>query len=205
MATTNFMIALTDNFGPYWYVFLIGMVGFMIASVHLFNERKAWLRYSAGAMPARAAAYKQKKVLGRLADKAGTEIEFVLETDDQYPGTVDAEPTLFNPNLVTTKRRGRLTNGTPLLNYVLPYPMPMSYTDGLALSQLIEHVRKNHPEISWIVDDLLVIMLIGSSEEYLHVNCVNAVETCVGFGIDIPEEFVTEADDDDGYEEYDDE
>jgi len=196
MATTNFLNALTMYFGPYWYVFAILAGIFGIASFFLYMDKSDTKRFSANMSPIAKACYKNKTTFGRIVDKAGTELPFECATDIEHPGLVNNEHTLVNPNIVSVKQRGRLTNGVPTLNYVLPYHFPMGFSSTLALVQLVTMIRADHDEVDWISDDLRMISLMFCSDKYLVANCRTAIETYVRMGVDIPDAFLPEEADD---------
>lgn len=196
MATTSFINALTMYFGPFWYVFAILAGVFGLISFFLYMDKSDTKRYSAGMIPIAKSCYKHKtSTFGRIVDKAGTEIPFECVTDIEHPGLADSEHTLCNPNLVSVKQRGRLTNGVPTLNYVLPYHFPMGFSSTLALTQLMKHIRNEHKELDWVSDDLRIISLMFCSDKYLVSNCRTAIETYVKMGVDIPELFLPVEDD----------
>lgn len=192
MATTNFLHALTMYFGPYWYAFAILAGIFGLASFFLYMDKSDTKRFSANMSPVAKTCYKNKSTFCRLVDKAGTEVVFESSTDPEHPGLVSSEHTLVNPNLVSVKQRGRLTNGVPTLNYVLPYHFPIGFSSALAITQLVKMVRDDHGELGWISDDFRVISLMFSSDKYLVANCKTAIETYVKMGVDIPYEFLPE-------------
>ena len=206
MATTNFLNALTMYFGPYWYVFAILAGMFGLASFFLYMDKSDTKRFSAGMSPIVKSCYKNKSTFARVIDKAGTEIPIETVTDPEHPGLADSEHTLCNPNLVSVKQRGRLTNGVPTLNYVLPYHFPMGFSSTLALTQLMKQIRGEHKELDWVSDDLRIISLMFCSDKYLVSNCRTAIETYVRMGVEIPEYFLPdEADDEEeqGGDDYD--
>ena len=191
MATTSLYIAIAAQLKEFGVLFAALTLLFGIAAFWLYMDKEELKRYAAD-VQIRKKCYKKKKTLGRIIDKAGTQIEFVCETDEDEPGTVESEHTLVNPNLVSTKNRGRLTNGIPVLEYVLPYFFPMSHNNANALVQLVQHIRENHKELDWIVDDLLLIRLVFCSNKYLSDNCTDVVKTCLKMDVEIPEEFFME-------------
>jgi len=207
MATTNFIHALTAYFGPYWYVFAILAGIFGLASFFLYMDKSDTRRFSANMSPVAKKCYKNKSTFCRLVDKAGTEIAFESATDTEHPGLVDSDHTLVNPNLVSAKQRGRLTNGVPTLNYVLPYHFPIGFSSALAITQLVKMIRDDHGELGWISDDFRMISLLFCSDKYLVANCRTAIETYVKMGVDIPdaflpeEEYVEDEPDGDDYDE----
>jgi len=201
MATTNFLMALTAYLGPYWYVFAILAGIFGLASFFMYMDKNDTKRFSANMSPIAKSCYKNKSTFARIIDKAGTEIPIETVTDPEHPGLVNTEHTLCNPNLVSVKQRGRLTNGVPTLNYVLPYHFPMGFSSTLALVQLIKHIRWSHKELDWVSDDLRLISLMFCSDKYLVSNCRTAIETYVKMGIDIPNEFLPAGDEEEYVEE----
>lgn len=194
MATTDFYAAMGVYLSKFWMPFAVGTLVFGLITFWFFMERLDLKRYAQDII-VRKECYRKRKTLGRIIDKAGTQVEFVCDTDDKEPGTVRNDHTLINPNLVSTKNRGRLPNGIPVLDYVLPYLFPMSHNNANALIQLIEHVRENHDEIDWIADELLIIRLLFCSDKYLYDNCVDVIETCIKMDIDIPESFYIDEND----------
>ena len=208
MATTALTEAIGAYVGHYWYVPIGACVLFGIGFFILFLEIGDMKKFSAGAAAVRKKCYKDKKTLARLVDKSGTEIEFVSVTDSEHPGLIEtdekkANAALVNPNLVAVKRRGRLSNGIPTLNYSLPYHFPMSFTDALAITQLVQQLR-NNDALSWIADDFRLIGLISCPDKYLTRECEAAIGFYVGIGGDIPEQFLPFDDDEgeDDFEEY---
>lgn len=206
MATTSIFNAISMYFCPYWYVFAILMGIFGLISFFLYMDKSDTKRFSAGMAPIAKSCYKNKtSTFGRIIDKAGTEVPFQCVTDPEHPGLVDTEHTLCNPTLVSVKQRGRLTNGVPTLNYVLPYHFPMGFSSTLALTQLMQYVRGEHNELDWVSDDLRIISLVFCSDKYLISNCRTAIETYVKMGVEIPEYFLPdEADDEEEEQEGDD-
>jgi hypothetical protein len=205
MATTSFINALTVYFGPYWYVFAILMLVFGVFAFVLYLDRSDTKRYSAGMAPIAKSCYKNHTTFCRLVDKAGTEVTFESVTDIEHPGLVENEHTLVNPNLVSVKQRGRLTNGVPTLNYVLPYPFPMGFTSSLAIVQLVKKIREDFPALSFIADDLRIISLAFCSDKYLVANCRTAIETSLKMGADLPAEFLFNDDEELGHDDSDEE
>jgi hypothetical protein len=204
MATTSFINALTVYFGPYWYVFAILMLVFGVVSFVLYMDRGDTKRHSAGMSPIAKSCYKNKTTFCRLVDKAGTEVCFESATDPEHPGLAESEHTLVNPNLVSVKQRGRLTNGIPTLNYVLPYHMPMGFASSLAIVQLVQKVRNDIHDLDWISDDLRLVSLLFCSDKYLVANCRTAIETYVKMGVDIPDVFLPDYENEAEDEEYED-
>lgn len=188
MASLSLYTAIAAQIKEFGVAFAVLALVFGIAAFWLWMIQSDLKRYASDII-IRKDCYRKKKTLGSIIDKAGTKIEFVCLTDEEEPGTVKSEHTLINPNLVSTKNRGRLTNGIPTLEYVLPYFFPMSHNNANALVQLINHVRENHKELDWIVDDLLVIRLLFCSNKYLQDNCIDVVKTCIKMDIEIPDEF----------------
>jgi len=204
MATTHFLNALTLYFGLYWYVFAILAGIFGLVSFFLYMDKSDIKRFSAGMSPIVKSCYKNKTTFARVIDKAGTEIPIQTVTDPEHPGLADSEHTLCNPNLVSVKQRGRLTNGVATLNYVLPYHFPMGFSSTLALTQLMKHIREEHKELDWVSDDLRIISLMFCSDKYLVANCRTAIETYVKMGVEIPDYFLPDEADDEEEQEGDD-
>ena len=200
MATTDIYIAIALQLKQLWYVFAIGSVIFGISTMLLYFWKSDVKKYAED-IAIRKDCYRKKKTLGSIIDKAGTKIEFVCETNPEEPGTVKSEHTLINPNLVSTKSRGRLTNGIPTLDYVLPYVFPMSHNNVNALVQLVKHIRENHKELDWIADDILLIRLVFCSNKYLLDNCKDVVDISIKNDIEIPEEFYYQEEEDEDIEE----
>ena len=201
MATTSIFNAISMYFCPYWYVFAILAGIFGLASFFMYMDKSDTKRFSAGMSPIAKACYKNKTTFGRIIDKAGTEVTFECATDPEHPGLADSEHTICNPNLVSVKQRGRLTNGVPTLNYVLPYHFPMGFSSTLALTQMVQYVRGEHKELDWVSDDLRIISLVFCSDKYLISNCRTAIETYVKMGVEIPDAFLPDEDDYDGDDE----
>lgn len=158
----------------------------------LWFERSDMKRYAEDIIT-RKTCYKNKKTLGSITDMAGTKMEFVCETDKDYPGLAKHKThTLVNPNLVSTRQRGRLTNGIPTLDYFLPYLFPTSIRSAAALVQTRDYVREHYPNLDWIEDDLDIMKLIFSSNKYLLEDCKQTVTAYIAMGIDIPDVLAAE-------------
>lgn len=203
MAT--FINALTAYFGPYWFIFAILAAVLGIVVFFLWMERSDLKRYTAGDAFVRKRCYKEKKPLGRIVDRAGTETEFVVEIDSEMPGTVKVENyTLVAPNLISTNQRGRLTNGIQTLNYVLPYHFPTGFANALAMCQMVKFLRgeKWKIEFGWISDDFSLIHLMFCTDKYLVANCEDVISTYVNMGMAIPDTYL-QNDEEEQEDEYD--
>lgn len=187
VVTTSFIEAMILKLQSVGHVSFVLFVLSGIAAYWLFNERMRMKRYAADIF-IRDTCYYDKKTLGTLVDRAGTKIEFVCEEDPQAPGLIDSKYTLVNPNLVSTKNRGRLTNGIPTLEYVLPYHFPMSHSNASAIVQLRDMIREKYPKLDWIQDDLPLLALVFSNNKYLVDDCELVVKSCLNLGVDIPSE-----------------
>jgi hypothetical protein len=191
--------ALFQMFGPYWYVFLVIAIVLGFSTMWLYFERQKVKKHTAGSSLVRTACYVNKKTLGRLTDKAGTEVEFICSTNADNPGKTEYKNySLINPNLVDSKQRGRLTNGTPVMCYSLPFLLPVSHSNLAALSQLMEEI-KERGQLSFLTDDLLKIQVLFAPDKYLTKYCKDTIRTILSMGIDLPyqedeEEYYTEED-----------
>lgn len=194
MASLTLYSAIAVYLKDLWLIFAVCTVVFGIATFWLWMDRSELKRYASDIL-IRKQCYRKKKTLGTIIDKAGTKVEFVCETNEEEPGTLKSDHTLINPNLVSTKERGRLTNGIPTLEYCLPYHFPVSHSSILALTQLIQHVREKHKDLDWLVDDLLIIRLLFCSNKYLKDNAKIVISDCIKFGSDIFDEMFEDIDD----------
>lgn len=204
-ATTDVFQIIAFYLQSVWYIWFSGSVLFGAASTWLWLERSDLKKYADDIL-IRKTCYKKKKTLGDITDMAGTTIEFLCDTDKDSPGLAKYKAhTLVNPDLVSTRQRGRLTNGIATLHYVLPYHFPMSIRDAAALIQTRDYVREHYPNLDWIGDDLDIIKLLFSNNKYLAEDCRNTVVAYIAMGVEIPEPDSDDFDDGpalpwDGYE-----
>lgn len=190
MAT--FLEAVIAYCAPYGYIFAITTFVSAIVIMFLVMERSSLKSYAEDIL-VRKTCKSKNKPLGRIVDKAGTEIEFVVETSPEMPGTVDYKnTTLVAPNLISTNQRGRLKNGVPTLNYVLPYHFPTGFASALAICQMVKFLRSDDykKEFGWISDDFALIHLMFCTDKYLVVNCIDVISTYIDMGMDIPDEYL---------------
>lgn len=188
VATTSILDAFAQYLSGLWMVWLVLFIVFGLVSLWYWFKMSDLKRYAPDIL-VRSACSRNKTTLGSITDLAGTKVEFECRTDNDSPGLTKNPHTLVNPNLVSTRQRGRLPNGIPTLDYVLPYHFPFAKTDALALVQTRDYIRKNYPQLNWIEDDLDVIMLVFSNSKYLFDNCVNIVVAYMEMGAEIPEDY----------------
>lgn len=190
-ASTTILDAIAQYLSGLWIVWLALAIVFGLVTIWYWF-RMTDLKRFAGDILIREACYRNKTTLGSYTDLAGTKIEFECKTNKDSPGLVKNVHTLVNPNLVSTRQRGRLANGIPTLDYVAPYHFPFSKTDALALVQTKEYVRDNFPQLNWVEDDLDIIMLIFCNSKYLYENCVNIVVSYMEMGAELPDDYINE-------------
>lgn len=187
-ATTSILDAFAQYLSGLWMAWLALFIVFALITLWYWFKMSDLKRYALDIL-VRSSCYQNKTTLGSITDLAGTRVEFECTTDKDSPGLTKNDHTLVNPNLVATRQRGRLTNGIPTLDYVLPYHFPFANTDALALVQTKDHIRKNYKQLDWIEDDLDIIMLVFSNSKYLFENCVNTVVAYMEMGAEIPEDY----------------
>ena len=190
-ASTTILDAISQYLSGLWFVWLALFIIFGLISLRYWFKMSD-LKMFAPDILVREACYRNKTTLGSYTDLAGTRIEFECKTDKDSPGLVKNIHTLVNPNLVSTRQRGRLSNGIPTLEYVAPYHFPFAKTDALALVQTKEYMREHFHQLDWIEDDLDIIMLVFCNSKYLYDNCVNTVVSYMEMGAEIPEEYAVE-------------
>jgi len=186
-ATTSMIDVISFYLQSVWFIWLSGTVLFGLITLWFWMERSDMKRYADDIL-IRKTCYKNKKTLGSITDMAGTKVEFVCDTDADHPGlTKHKTHTLVNPNLVSTKQRGRLPNGIPTLDYFLPYLFPSSIRSAAALIQTRDYVREHYPGLDWIEDDLDIIKLIFSNNKYLLEDCRQTVTAYMAMGVNVPD------------------
>ena len=190
-ASTTIIEAISQYLSGIWFVWLALFIIFGLISLRYWFIMSDLKRFAPDIL-IREACYRNKTTLGSYTDLAGTRIEFECKTDNDSPGLVKNVHSLVNPNLVSTRQRGRLSNGIPTLDYVAPYHFPFAKTDALALVQTKEYMRENFPQLDWIEDDLDIIMLVFCNSKYLYENCVNTVVSYMEMGAEIPDDYVVE-------------
>lgn len=208
MATTNFLTAISLQLKEFWYIYLVLMIIGLIGTWLWYDERTRMKRFGTEIL-VRKDCYYKRKALARLTDKSGKEVEFIIDRNDEYPGTIQTEKgetnnaTLRDPSIVNSRARGHTSNGIPIYNFFVGVDFPIPYRTAAANIQLKNEVRENHPELNWL-GDVGIIQGVFNDTEYAYDDCLNLVKQYVELGAEIPDEFFEyEEDEDEEYEDDD--
>ena len=179
MAETNVLIM----FGMmYWYVWLALFVMALIPLMYFFDFWTSMKKYAEESVTEMLCSRPRvKKVLGRLIDGAGHEVSFPCSHSEGNPSLVDHENTMVSPNLISSAKMGRKPVGTPILNYVMPYILPVTFREAAALMQLKNYIRENHHEIDWMHDDVELMARVFATDNYLMEDCLTSANDNVRF------------------------
>lgn len=174
MAETSIYVALGQSF---WYVWLGLFLVCIPIILYLFDFWTGMKKYAEESVTEMECSRPlKKKVVGRLIDGAGHEVSFKCIASEENPALLDTDTLLISPNKVSAKKFTRKKTGAPVLNYAMPCILPMTYHEAAAITQLIKHVRENHKELDWIMNDPELIARIFTPDVYLKEDCIRTVK-----------------------------
>ena len=142
--------------------------------------------------------------IGVIVDRAGKQAPFICEQNQKNKGLLNHNNyTLVNPDLAKPQARSKLF-GSEMLYYLLPHFFPFGFTESAALVQTAKKIRENDM-LNWIPNEIAVLALLFNGTETLFDDCKTVIESNLKFGDEIPAGLLTEPDEEELEDEFEEE
>lgn len=114
---------------------------------------------------------KKKIPIIEVIDSTNTRHTFLAKKKDKMDYKFKSDFGLqVDPNNLTVVESERYPRGQPVYRYVPDFYAPVGVKGSRAILELRNHIRKEHPELDFIIDDLTLInlVLVDSSDKLAH-------------------------------------